>query len=183
MTDDLKTCERCGMGGLIWNRSKAGKWYLGYGASHTFEDGNTVTTHIAAHDCKPTPEGIARMEQKAAERAAEQAAAELKLAEERAELAKLHHVPAEVGEKITLTGVVTMVTTLEGAYGKQKLVVIKTDDYSVAKMITTADWAWGVDFDEVLTVTATVKDHTEYNGLPQTVLSRPKAVLAEKVNA
>jgi hypothetical protein len=178
MSDDSKTCERCGMGGLIWNRSKAGKWYLGHQASHTFEDGNTVTTHVAAHDCKPTPEGIARMEQKAAERAAEQAAAELKLAAEKAELAKLHHVNAEVGDKITLTGVVTMATTLEGAYGRQKLVIIKTDDYAIAKMITTADWAWGVDFDEVITVTATVKDHTEYQGLPQSVLTRPKLVSA-----
>jgi len=121
------------------------------------------------------------MEARQAERAALAAQEQAKLDEALAMKAKLQHVSAEVGEKVTLTGVVTMATTLQGHYGAQRLITIQTEDYQVAKMITTADWAWSVDFHDVITVAAVVKSQDEYQGTPQTTLVRPKQV--QKVDA
>lgn len=170
------TCIKCGTSGLTWAKSIKGNWYLGTPHQHTFEDGNAVTTHTAAHNCVPTPEGLAAMEARQAERQAELAAEQAKIDALHAEEAKLRHVDAEIGQKVTLTGVVTMATRVEGIYGSQVLLVIKTDDYQVAKVITTAEWAWMVQFDEVITITATVKSHDTYQGKPQTTLTRPKQI-------
>ena len=169
-----KTCELCGTTGLTWAKSVKGKWYLGTPYQHTFEDGNVTTTHITGHNCEPTPEGLANLEARKAAKAAQIAADEAKAEAERQELAKLHHVEAKVGDAIELTGTVTMATTVETQFGKSRLVVIKTDDYQVAKMFTTAEWAWGVDFDKVITIKGTVKSHDDYEGTPQTMIARPK---------
>lgn len=151
---------------------------MGTPYQHTFEDGNTVTTHVAGHNCVPTPEGLARVEARKAERQAKLDAEQAKIDAAKAEQAKLHHVEAEVGEKVTLTGVVTMATRLQGQFGTQVLLVIQTEDYQVAKMVTTAEWSWMVQFDEVITVTATVKSHDVYRDIPQTTLTRPKQIVA-----
>lgn len=171
-----KTCELCGTTGLTWAQSVKGKWYLGRPFQHTFEDGNTVTTHVQGHNCVPTPEGLAAMDARKAERQAKIDAEQAAIDAAKAELAKLRHVQAELGEQVELTGTVTMATSVETQFGKSRLVVIKTDDYQVAKMFTTAEWAWCVDFDEVITIKGTVKSHDDYEGSPQTMLSRPKQI-------
>jgi hypothetical protein len=170
------TCIKCNSTGLVWNQSLKGKWYLGIPVQHSFEDGNTVTTHIAAHNCIPTPEGLAAAEARRAERQAELAAEAARIEAYEAEQNKLSHVAAEVGEVVTLTGVVTMATEIDGHFGTQKLIVLKTDSYEVAKMFTTAAWAWSIDFDDVITVAATVKSHDSYDGKPQTAVTRPKLI-------
>lgn len=87
---------------------------------------------------------------------------------------------APVDAKVTVTGtVVTALTTEPGRYGSSRLVVIEgtgDDEGVTAKMFTSAEWAWKVDRDDTLTVTATVKKHDEYDGIPQTVLARPKRI-------
>lgn len=176
MTTTDNTCIKCGETGLIWAQSVKGKWYLGIPAQHTFEDGNTITTHIQGHNCVPTPEGLAALEARQAERQAKIDAEQAAIEAAKAELAKLRHVQAELGDKVELTGTVTMVTDVETQFGTSRLVVIKTDDYQVAKMFTTAGWAWDVDFDEVITIKGTVKSHDDYQGSPQTMLSRPKQI-------
>lgn len=56
----------------------------------------------------------------------------------------------------------------------QRLIILDCGD-AVAKMITAAGWADDIHRGEPLTVTATVKAHTDYHGAPQTVLVRPNA--------
>ena len=170
------TCIKCGTGGLVWAQSVKGKWYLGIPMQHTFEDGNTVTTHIAGHDCKPTAEGLALMEAKRIEREAEQAAKQALIDAALARKAKLHHVEAEIGSQVELTGKVTMAAEVETQFGCSKLVVIETDDFQVAKMFTTANWAWDINFDDIITIKGTVKSHDIYEGTPQTAINRPKRV-------
>ena len=83
-----------------------------------------------------------------------------------------------VGERITLTGTVTTRMGVEGyRYDSppQMLIVLDCGD-AVAKMITTAAWAYDVKHGDQLTVTGIVKVHALYNGIPQTVLLRPKKV-------
>lgn len=174
--DTTTNCIKCETTGLTWVKSVKGKWYLGYPVQHTFEDGNTTTTHYKAHQCIPTAAGLAALEARKAERAAAEAERIAKEEAAKAELAKLRHVQAELGDKVELTGTVTMATDVETQFGTSRLVVIKTDDYQVAKMFTTAEWAWDVDFDEVITIKGTVKSHDSYQNTPQTNISRPKKV-------
>ena len=47
---------------------------------------------------------------------------------------------------------------------------------AVAKMTTTAAWAYPVTVGDRLTVTGTVKDHRDWHGTQQTVLTRPKRI-------
>ena len=106
--------------------------------------------------------------------AADQLRAQQRLdAAERA--ARQRHV-GTVGEPITMTGTVTVKRSIEGYRWNspsQVLLVVDCGD-SVAKMITTAAWAYQVKPGEQLSVKGTVKAHDTFNGVPQTVLKRPK---------
>jgi len=90
-----------------------------------------------------------------------------------------------VGEKVTLTGVVRTAMRVDGyTYHSPASVLLVVDCGSaVAKMTTTAAWAYGVHVGDPLTVTGTVKAHPEWNGTKQTVLARPKKHDPEPVQA
>ena len=81
-----------------------------------------------------------------------------------------------VGEKVTLSGVVRTAMRVEGyTYRSPDQVMLVVDcGTAVAKMTTSAAWAYQVKVGDPLTVTGTVKAHTEWNGIKQTVLTRPK---------
>ncbi|MCC6497167.1 MAG: hypothetical protein IT193_13020 [Propionibacteriaceae bacterium] len=90
---------------------------------------------------------------------------------------QLRHV-GQVGQPITLTGTITTRLPVDGyRYDSppQLLLILDCGD-AVAKMITCAAWAYDTKPGEQLTVTGTVKAHTEYCGVPQTVLVRPRRV-------
>ena len=81
-----------------------------------------------------------------------------------------------VGEKVTLSGTVRTALRVDGyTYRSPDQVMLVVDcGTAVAKMITSAAWAYQVKVGHPLTVTGTVKAHSEWNGIKQTVLSRPK---------
>ncbi len=105
----------------------------------------------------------------------------------RLDLAPAETTPAEsrtisyagtVGDKLTLTGTVTVVAAIDGYHyhsPQQRLLVIDCGEH-VAKTITSAAWAYTVERGETLTVQGTVKAHHDYQGVAQTVLTRPKRV-------
>lgn len=82
-----------------------------------------------------------------------------------------------VKEKITITGTVTRLTPVQSNYGYRSttsMLVILEDGPTIAKMFTSAGWAFDIEQGQQLTVTATVKEHEEYQGVRQTVLVRPR---------
>jgi len=81
-----------------------------------------------------------------------------------------------VGEKVTLTGVVRTALRVDGYtfHSPASVLLVVDCGTAVAKMTTAAAWAYGVHVGDPLTVTGTVKAHTEWNGIKQTVLARPK---------
>lgn len=91
----------------------------------------------------------------------------------------LGHYPAAVGDKITVEVTVTMTRVVESAYNgrpvSKLLLVLTTAEGYVLKTFTQAAWAWEAEKGDRLRVTATVKSHGEYNNLPETMLTRPKA--------
>lgn len=83
-----------------------------------------------------------------------------------------------VGDKLTLTGTVTVVAAVDGYHYNspdQRLLVIDCGEH-VAKTITSAAWAYKVERGDTVTVQGTVKAHQDYQGVAQTVLTRPKRV-------
>lgn len=81
-----------------------------------------------------------------------------------------------IGEKVTLTGVVRTALRVDGyTYHSPDSVMLVVDcGTAVAKMTTAAAWAYPLKVGDPVTITGTVKAHTEWNGIKQTVLSRPK---------
>lgn len=91
-----------------------------------------------------------------------------------AEIATYAYV-GEIGQKITESGtIITAFTTEPNDYGKSSRIVVVDTGSAFVKMTTTALWAWDVEKGEKITVTGTIKAHKEWNGMPQTILLRPK---------
>lgn len=84
-----------------------------------------------------------------------------------------------IGDKLTVTGPVVRLVPIEQTYGHRTttaMLVIVESGSTVAKMFTTAAWAFNLQQGQTLTVTATVKAHDDYQGVKQTVLVRPKNI-------
>lgn len=191
-TESKATCVKCGMTGLVWNRSVKGKWYLGVPMQHTFEDGNTITTHIAAHNCKPTAEGLALYEAAQQERKAKNDAEQARIETIKAERLMRRHFDAQLDETIQFSGVVETVVDIDGYYGAQRLVIVNTANHEIAKMITTAKWAYDLEsgddvtisgivsgfdyYNEVTRMKATNNEQGDPNIVPQTIIKKPKLV-------
>ena len=89
---------------------------------------------------------------------------------------------AEVGAKVQITGTVTVAMNVDGyAYGAidRLLVVEGTGDAAgcTFKILGSGKTLWDAAKGDTVTVTATVKKHAEYDGLPQTVLTRAKVAV------
>ena len=94
----------------------------------------------------------------------------------RREAAETVDYAGTVGDKVTLTGTVRTAMRVDGfTYRSPDQVLLVVDcGTAVAKMTTAAAWAYLLKVGDPLTVTGTVKAHTEWNGIKQTVLTRPK---------
>jgi hypothetical protein len=123
-------------------------------------------------------------ERKAAKEAARQAEREAKAAKERVEreaaaaakAATYSTLAAEVGERVSVSGVVTLAKTCESQFGSSRLIVVETAAREVVKMFTTAAWAWPVEEGEEISLQAVVKAFDEFQGITQAVLLRPKKI-------
>lgn len=173
---DFVTCVKCGTTGLMWAQSVKGKWYLGVPMEHTFEDGNTVTTHIAGHNCQPTPEGLAAYEEQRKEREKAKAELDAKLQAYHDHKASLKHFTGEIGDAITFTGKVIKSICIDGYYGSQMLIIVETENNELAKMFTTANWAYETYENQEVTIKGFIGAFDTYENDPQTLIKRPKLV-------
>lgn len=90
-----------------------------------------------------------------------------------------------IGDKITVTGTVRTALRVDGytRYSPDPLLVILECPGAVVKLTTTAGWSDTVHRGDTLTLTGTVKAHTEWNGTRQTVLSRAKPTVVSDAAA
>lgn len=131
---------------------------------------------------KALAEAEARAEAAAARNAEReaQAAAEaaVREAEQAAKVAASAHL-GTVGEKLTVTASIEKRFAFEGMYGVSYLWILRTSEGQVVTMYSAAqvmfDWE---DAEGVREVTATVKAHTERDGIKQTQVVRPKLAVA-----
>lgn len=93
--------------------------------------------------------------------------------------AKLRYLDAAVGAKVTVTGTIAVSTSVEGYMPgtSSRLVIVEgTGDFEgvTLKMIGTSKVMYATERGQAVEVTATVKDFSEYNDVPQTVVKLPK---------
>ena len=84
----------------------------------------------------------------------------------------------EVGEKVTLTGTITVLLHVDGFTwnSPSRRLIILDCETSVAKMVTGASWAYDVERGDEITVTGTIRKHEDWHGTPQTLIVRPKLI-------
>lgn len=83
------------------------------------------------------------------------------------------------GDKISITGTVTKALAVDSTFGyytETSILLIVEAGPTVLKTFTKAAWAFDVDQGDIITVTATVKNHEDYQGTKQTVVNRPKLI-------
>lgn len=82
---------------------------------------------------------------------------------------------ADLGEKVTLSGTVTGVSSFEGTYGMSWIVKVATP-LGAVKMFTTARGLIALETGAEVTITGTVRSHDEFRGVRETLIGRPKLV-------
>lgn len=83
------------------------------------------------------------------------------------------HIGA-VGQKLTTKAVVKSTKLIDGYYGETTLIVFVTAEGNVLKWFASGDKRDDVKVDDEVTVTATVKEHSEFNGVKETLVTRAK---------
>lgn len=105
---------------------------------------------------------------------ARQAETDAASAAEAARKAAAKHL-GTVKQALTVTGTVKRALTIEvqsySGYGTEnkRLVVVDVEGSDVV-VFSTAEWAWDAEAGQTLTLTGVVKEHSEYDGAPQTKL-------------
>lgn len=181
-----KACGRCGGSGYIAEFAHVfnGECYkcLGVGATgKAFETAEKLTAHLAKlelarekREAKREAERLAKWEAGRAQREAEEAQREAERIAYEAELAQWKHLSAQLGESVTVEGVVTTAVTIDTQFGASRLIVVETAEREAVKLFTSAQWSWETERDQTVTISGLVKSFDEYQGKPQTVLNRPK---------
>lgn len=77
-----------------------------------------------------------------------------------------------VGKRETIEVLVTMIREIEGQFGTTYLVVMTTDEGHALKTFASGAFGYTVEQNKRYTIKATVKAHEEYNGRPQTIVTR-----------
>ena len=119
----------------------------------------------------------AEWEAKRPERELEAARLEQALLEREADDARWSHLDGEVGDKVTISGTISVATSIETQYGTSRLILIETPEFQTIKLFTSAEWSWTAELNTVVTVAGAIKSFDTYNGRPQTTLTRGKLVL------
>tara|TARA_Y100000114_G_C11738722_1_gene317748 strand:- start:759 stop:1544 length:786 start_codon:yes stop_codon:yes gene_type:complete len=101
---------------------------------------------------------------------ANKAAEEKRQAEIEAKRNKSNHV-GNIKDRIDITATITFVKSIDTHFGVSLLTILENDNGDVFKYFGSVDLG---DKGDKITIKATVKDHAEYDGVKQTVITRPK---------
>lgn len=79
-----------------------------------------------------------------------------------------------IGDALTVSGEITTAMTVDGAYGPQRFVVLRTPQGDTVSLYSAARWAREATRGDTVTIAATVTKHREYDGRPDTRVARAK---------
>lgn len=80
----------------------------------------------------------------------------------------------DVGDKISVEGVITAAFSIEGYYGPTAVVEVTTDDGNIVKTFGSGGSLWSATEGDRVTFSGTVKKHETYRSKKGTVLTRAK---------
>lgn len=188
-TGYARPCHRCGGTGVFASFSHVENGACFHCHGERVENGKRYATEedyekhvdaLAQARAKRAAKRDALLAQKEEEHRAQALAEDAKRKKEQeerqAELATYKHLDASVGDTVTVTGTVVVATTVDTQFGASRLIVVETPARETVKLFTTASWAWGVEREESVTVSGTVKSFDTYGDMPQTQLVRPKKI-------
>jgi len=171
-------CSRCGGSGVYRWMTYAGE---ARGMCFKCEGAGTerrrvyTPEQIAAREARAAKKDAARAEAIRAEAAKREEEARVRSEARAAEVAQYEFLPVSVGDAVEFSGKVVFTKVVETQYGSSLLVILREGVHEV-KMFTTAAWAWKVDAGDDVSIRATVKELSEYEGKKATVVTRAKAV-------
>jgi hypothetical protein len=181
-------CKRCdGSGEHSYNNgTRSSQCYLclGSGVTSTVafthveatENARVLAVAKDARDTKAETKRQAKWDAGQTKRDADALEREARVEAQQAEKSKWSHLAGTVGDKVKVTGTVSIATNLDTQYGTSRLIAIDTAEKQTVKMFTTAGWCWDVSPGDTLTIQATIKDFSEWEGKAETLLLRPKSV-------
>jgi len=184
-------CYKCGGSGYIreFSATHNGLCYACKGANIIRRGTKSFATvaEAQAHEAKLDAEEAKREAKRQAEYQANLAANLAAYAEREAEDARRQAaiaaanaeyktLDAQIGDVVTVSGIVKTAVSIDGNYGPQMLIVIETPNRELVKAYTAANWAFCVERDEALTITAEVANFSEYENKAQTQVRKPKKV-------
>lgn len=187
-TGYVRPCWKCGGDGIYWMSGMTANGPAARKDTCYPCDGTGLSKKVFA-TLADLAEADARNEKARANRDAKQQAEwESKRGERELELARLEQVRLEqeaennswsyldgqIGDKVTVTGTISVAASIETQYGTSRLIVVETEDRKAVKLFTSAEWSWTAELTETVTITGAIKSFDEFNGRLQTQLVRPK---------
>jgi DnaJ-class molecular chaperone len=100
--------------------------------------------------------------------------------------AKAQWLEGSVGDKVSFSGTVRKAMSFETTYGYNnttdvRMLIIEADGNCSVKMTTSSAWAFDLNEGDEVTMSATIKDFSEFNGGKQTVVKSPRIKKLEEI--
>lgn len=119
-----------------------------------------------------------RLEAEAKARAERQAQLEI-------DSAKAMYLSGAIGEKVSFAGVVKKAMSFDTNYGYQsgtaRMLIVEVDGNCSVKMTTSSDWAFDINEGDEVSMSATIKEFSEFRGGKQTVVKSPRIKKLEEI--
>lgn len=99
--------------------------------------------------------------------------------------AKAMYLEGAIGDKVSFSGVVKKAMSFDTNYGYQsgtvRMLIVEAEGNCSVKMTTSSDWAFDIGEGDEVSMSATIKDFSEFNGLKQTVVKSPRIKKLEEI--
>ena len=119
-----------------------------------------------------------RLEAEAKARAERQAQLEI-------DNAKAMYLEGAIGDRVAFSGTVKKAMSFDTNYGYQsgtsRMLIVETEDNCSIKMTTSSDWAFDINEGDEVSMSATIKEFSEFRGGKQTVVKSPRIKKLEEI--
>jgi hypothetical protein len=99
--------------------------------------------------------------------------------------ARSQWVGGSIGDRVAFSGTVKKAMTFTTNYGYEsgevRMLIVQTEEDCSIKMTTSSEWAFEVREGDEVSMTATIKEFSEFNGGKQTVVKAPRIKKLEEI--
>jgi hypothetical protein len=102
-----------------------------------------------------------------------------------ADNAKAMYLSGAVGDRVSFVGTVKKAMSFDTNYGYQsgtvRMLVVEVDGNCSVKMTTSSEWAFDINEGDEVSMSATIKEFSEFRGGKQTVVKSPRIKKLEEI--